>query len=95
MRPEYVPLHCAAVVVRHVAVSVTVLGTEPQDLKDDGETDNPILLELTDAIRLMPKVVGLQVKESLVLPLLVGVVAVKLIVVGSDAQVTLGCELVE
>jgi hypothetical protein len=73
-----------------MAVSVTVLGTVPQDTKEDGETDKLIFVELTDATRVIPEVLGLQLKESPKLPLLVGLVAVKLIVTGSNAHVTLG-----
>ncbi len=73
-----------------MAVSVTVLVVEPQDAKEDWKTDKLIFVELTDATSVTPEVLGLQVKESPRLPLLVGLVAVKLIVTGSAAQVTLG-----
>jgi hypothetical protein len=73
-----------------MAVSVTVLGTVPQEAKEDGETDKLIFVELTDATRVIPEVLGLQVKESPRLPLLVELAAVKRIVTGSAAHVTFG-----
>ncbi len=69
---------------------MTELGAVPQDAKEDGEIDKLTFVELTDATRVIPEVLGLQVKESPRLPLLVGLVAVKLIVTGSAAHVTLG-----
>jgi hypothetical protein len=43
-------------------------GDEPHEEKLDGETDRPILDELAFAMRMIPAVAGLQVKESLWLP---------------------------
>ena len=63
---------------------------EPHDPKEDGETVKLILVELTDETRTIPVVLGLHVKESPRLPLLVGLTAVNVIVTGLAAHVTLG-----
>ena len=73
-----------------MVVRVTALAVEPHDPKEDGETVKLILVELTDETRTIPAVLGLHVKESPRLPLLVELTAVNFIVTGLAAHVTLG-----
>jgi hypothetical protein len=63
-----------------MAVRVTALEVEPHDAKEEGETDKPICIELTDATSTKPPVLRLHMKESPRLPLLTEFVAANLIV---------------
>jgi len=85
-------LHCAAG-TRHWAFSVTGLGVEPQDAKLEGATERLTFDVLAFAIRVIPEALGLQVKESALVP--VPIVAGNVIVTGLTAQVAFGDELEE
>jgi hypothetical protein len=67
------------------------LGEEPQDAKLDGATERLTLDVLALAMRVMPEVLGLQVKESPWDP--APAVAGNVIVTGFTAQVAFGDEL--
>jgi len=67
---------------------VTTSGIEPQDAKLDGATERLTFDVLAFAMRVMPELVGLQVKESGFVP--VPSVAGNVIVTGLTAQVAFG-----
>jgi len=69
---------------------VTESGVEPQEPKLAGETERLTLEVLTLAIRVMPEVLGLQVNESPLVPM---VPAGNVIVTGLTAQVACGVEV--
>ena len=70
---------------------MTALGVEPQDAKLDGATERSTFDVLAFAVRVMPEVLGLQVKESPLVP--EPAVAGNVIVTGLTAQVAFGVEL--
>ena len=72
---------------------MTTSGIEPQDAKLDGATERLTFDVLAFAMRVMPEVLGLQVKESGFVP--VPAVAGNVIVTGLTAQVAFGDELEE
>ena len=72
---------------------MTPLGVKPQDAKLDGVTERLTFDVLAFAIRVIPVVLGLQVKESGFVP--VPIVAGNVIVTGLTAQVAFGDGLVE
>ena len=72
---------------------MTVSGIEPQDAKLDGATERLTFDVLAFAIRVIPEALGLQVKESALVP--VPIVAGNVIVTGLTAQVAFGDELEE
>ena len=67
---------------------MTTSGIEPQDAKLDGVTERLTFDVLAFAVRVMPELVGLQVKESGFVP--VPSVAGNVIVTGLTAQVAFG-----
>ena len=70
---------------------MTALGVEPQDAKLDGAIERLTFDVLAFAVRVMPEVLGLQVKESPLVP--EPAVAGNVIVTGLTAQVAFGVEL--
>ena len=70
---------------------MTASGEEPHELKLAGATERPTFDELALAVRVRPEVVGLQVNESPLVPM---VPAGNVIVTGLTAQVAFGCEVV-
>ena len=71
---------------------MTALGEEPQDAKLDGATERLTFDVLAFAVRVMPEVLGLQVKESPLVP--EPALAGNVIVTGLTAHVAFGCEVV-
>ena len=72
---------------------MTRSGIEPQDAKLEGATERLTFDVLAFAIRVIPEVVGVHVKESGFVP--VPTVAGNVIVTGLTAQVAFGDGLVE
>jgi len=71
---------------------VTASGEELHDAKLEGPTESITFDVLALAMSVMPEVVGLQVKESPLVP--VPTVVGNVIVTGLTAQVAFGCEVV-